>query len=237
MFAGFDGDHLCIASNVFEYGKPQLEGLRFIRLRLSDLKPSSDTKIQGVTQENPGSIVWLPREKSTWVVRGHLWNQHTEAGQLTGQALKGENAVSKGAIPLGGTRLLAFYGRYEDGTIIGYADGQERELKLKCVPHPYGKSTDPMYAGAICTTQSDELPEHGGDKVRTSEFLLLKTDGPSIVWKHPMNFLAVTDGDEMRSGIQAECPLVYRDGSRLLIVAPTTKPELVVYDLPLEPGA
>ena len=233
MFAGFDGDQLCMASDVFEYGKPELEGLRFIRLRLSDLKPSSDTKISGLTQENPGSIVWLPREKATWVVRGHVWNQHTEAGQLTGQELEHDNAISEGAIPLGETRLLAFYGRYADGSVISYADRHERELKLQCAPHPYGTSTDPAYAGAICTTQRDILPEAGGDKIMTSEFLLLKTDGPTVVWRHPMNFLTVADGNEMDTGIQAGNPLLYRAGSKLLIVAPTKSPELAVYEVPL----
>lgn len=233
MFAGFDGDQLCMASDVFEYGKPELEGLRFIRLRLSDLKPSSDTKISGLTQENPGSIVWLPREKATWVVRGHVWNQHTEAGQLTGQELEHDNAISEGAIPLGETRLLAFYGRYADGSVISYSDLHERELKLQCAPHPYGTSTDPAYAGAICTTQRDILPEAGGDKIMTSEFLLLKTDGPTIVWRHPMNFLTVADGNEMDTGIQAGNPLLYRAGSKLLIVAPTKSPELAVYEVPL----
>jgi len=233
MFAGFDGDQLCMASDVFEYGKPELEGLRFIRLRLSDLKPSSDTKISGLTQENPGSIVWLPREKATWVVRGHVWNQHTEAGRLTGQELEHENAISEGAIPLGEMRLLAFYGRYADGSVISYTDRHERELKLQCTPHPYGTSTDPAYAGAICTTQRDILPEAGGDKIMTSEFLLLKTDGPTIVWRHPMNFLTVADGNEMDTGIQAGNPLLYRVGPKLLIVAPTQRPELAVYEVPL----
>jgi len=233
MFAGFDGDQLCFASNSYETAKPNLEGLRFIRLRLSDFKPSSDAKIDGLPQEHPGSIVWLPKQKVTWVVRGVVWNQHTEAGQLTGQELEHDNATSEGAIPLGETRLLAFYGRYADGSVISYADRHERELKLQCAPHPYGTSTDPAYAGAICTTQRDILPEAGGDKIMTSEFLLLKTDGPTIVWRHPMNFLGVADGNEMNTGVQNGTPLLYRAGSKLLIVAPTKKPELAVYEVPL----
>jgi hypothetical protein len=234
MFAGFDGDQLCMASDVFEYGKPELEGLRFIRLRLSDLKPSSDTKISGLTQENPSSIVWLPREKATWVVRGHVWNQHTEAGQLTGQELEHDNAISEGAIPQGETRLLAFYGRYADGSVISYSDRHERELKLQCAPRPYGTSTDPAYAGAICTTQRDILPEAGGDKIMTSEFLLLKIDGPTIVWRQKMNWLDVrNDAHEIDGGYQKGDPLIYRAGSKLLIVAPTKSPELAVYEVPL----
>jgi len=41
MFAGFDQGQLCMASNLFVDGKPELEGLRFIRLGIPDLKPSS----------------------------------------------------------------------------------------------------------------------------------------------------------------------------------------------------
>lgn len=231
MFAGFDGNQLCVASDVFEYGKPELEGLRFIRLRLSDLKPSSDTKIRGLTQENPGSIVWLPRERVTWIVRGHIWTQYTEEGHPTGQELEHLNAISEGAIPRGETKLLSFYGRYEDGSIISYSDHHERELKLQCVPHPYGISSDRAYASAICTTQRDILPEAGGGKIVTSEFLLLKVDGPTIVWRHPMNFLTVADGNDMDAGIQKGDPQLYYTGSKLLIVAPSKAAELNVYEV------
>lgn len=231
MFAGFDQDQLCMASDVFKYGKPNLEGLRFIRLRVSDLKPGSDTKISGVTQENPGSIVWLPREKTSWVVHGHVWKQYTEAGQMTGQELEHENAISQGAIPLGGTKLLAFYGSYADGSVVSYADHRSSELKLKCVPHPYGTSTDPAYAGAICTTQRDILPEAGGDKIVTSEFVLLKSDEPKVAWRHPMDFLSVADSNENDTGVQRGYPLLYKAGSKLLIVAPSKAPTLTVYEI------
>jgi len=231
MFAGFDQGQLCMASNVFEYGKPELEGLRFIRLGISDLKPSSDIKISGVAQENPGSIVWLPREKTTWVVRGSVWKQYTEAGELTGQKLEHENAVSEGAIPLGSTKLLAFYGRYADGSVVSYADHRSSELKMQCAPHPYESSTDLAYAGALCTTQRDILPEAGGDKIVTSEFLLLKADGPTIAWRHPMAGLSVADSNEPDTGFQRGDPLLYRAGSKLLIVAPSKAPSLTVYEI------
>jgi hypothetical protein len=230
MFAGFDQDQLCMASNVFEYGKPNLEGLRFIRLRASDLKTGSDTKISGVTQQNPGSIVWLPREKTTWVVHGPAWKQYTESGQMTGQELEHGNAISQGAIPLGGTKLLAFYGAYADGSVVSYADHRSAELKLKCVPHPYGTSTDPAYAGGICTTQRDILPEAGGDKIVTSELLLLKSE-PKVAWRHPMDFLSVADSNENDTGVQRGYPLLYRVGSKLLIVAPSKSPSLTVYEI------
>ena len=233
MFAGFDQGQLCMASNLFVDGKPELEGLRFIRLVIPDLKRSSDTKISGVTQRSPGdSIVWLPREKTTWVVNNYdVWKQYTEAGKTTGQELEHENAISQGAIPLGGTKLLAFYGSYADGSVVSYADHRSSELKLKCVPHPYGTSTDPAYAGAICTTQRDILPEAGGDKIVTSEFLLLKSDEPKVAWRHPMDFLSVADSNENDTGFQKGYPLLYRAGSKLLIVAPSKAPALTVYEI------
>jgi hypothetical protein len=231
IFAGFDGDQLCIASNVYKYAKPDVNGLRFIRLNLSDLKLSSDIKINGVTQENPGSIVWLPEERKTWVVHGVTWKQYTEAGQLTGQTLEHLNAISEGAIPHGETRLLAFYGKYADGSVVGYDDHRSTELKLQCSPHPYGISNDPEYAGAICTTQRDILPEAGGDKIITSEFLLLKAGGPTVVWRQKMNWLDVSDGREFNGGFQKGDPLIYHAESKLLIVAPSKAPILSVYEI------
>lgn len=237
LFAGFDGNQLCLVSNYYQYGKPEVNGLRFIRLGASDLKATSDTKIAGVTQDTSTSIVWQPLEKATWVYRptvGDLWEQYTESGDKTGQELAHHNATGEGVVPLGDAKLLAFYGRYADGSVISYADRHERELKLQCSPHPYGTSTDPAYAGAICTTQRDILPEAGGDKIMTSEFLLLKADGPTIVWRQKMNWLDVRNDDhETDGGYQKGDPLIYRAGSKLLIVAPTKKPELAVYEVPL----
>ena len=233
MFAGFDQNQLCLASNSFELGRPNLEGLRFIRLQVADLKPGSETKINGVTQRSPGdSIVWLPREKTTWVVNNYdVWKQYTEAGQMTGQELEHENATSQGAIPLGRTKLLAFYGNYADGSVVSYVDHRSSELKLRCVPHPYGTSTDSEYAGAVCTTQRDILPEAGGDKIITSEFLLLKSDEPKVAWRHPMDFLSVANGNERDTGIQMGYPLLYRAGSKLLIVTPSKASALTVYEI------
>lgn len=236
LFAGFDGNKLCLASNYYQYGKPEVNGLRFIRLGASDLKVTSDTKIAGVTQDTSTSIVWQPLEKTTWIYRptvGDLWEEFTESGERTGQELAHQNALGEGAVPLGDAKLLAFYGRYADGTVISYADRHERELKLQCAPHPYGTSTDSAYTGAICTTQRDILPEAGGDKTVTSEFLLLKTDGPTIVWRHPLSFMDVADSNEHDTGVQRGDPLLYRTGRKLLIVAPTKKPELAVYEVPL----
>ena len=113
MFAGFDGDQLCLGSNYYQYGKPELSGLRFIRLRVSDLKPGSETKIAGVTQDTSTGIVWQPLEKTTWVNRptvGGEWEQYTETGEKTGNVLNHQSGMSNGAVALGDGKLVAFYG-------------------------------------------------------------------------------------------------------------------------------
>jgi hypothetical protein len=46
-----------------------------------------------------------------------------------------------------------------------------------------------------------------------------------------MDFLDVADGNEPDTGVQRGEPLLYRAGSKLLILAPTKKPELAVYEI------
>jgi hypothetical protein len=235
MFAGFDGDQLCFGSNYFQSGKPEVDGLHFIRLDASDLKTTSDTKITGVTQDTSTPIVWQPLAKTTWVNRpteGDLWEQYTESGEKTGQMLKHQNGLSNGAVALGDGKLVAFFGNMiAKGSVVSYADHRQEELELPCAAHLYGHSSDPAYVGGLCTTEKDVLPEAWGKKVLSSQFMLIKADGPKIVWHHDMDFLDVADGNEMDTGVQNGAPLLYRAGSKLLIVAPTKKPELAVYEI------
>jgi hypothetical protein len=235
MFAGFDGDQICLASNYYEYKKPEVNGLRFIRLNASDLKPTSDTKMLGVTQNTSTSIVWQPVEKTTWInppsLAADRWVQYTEAGQKTGQELEHRNGINAGAISLGEKKLLVFYGRWADGVAVSYDDHHTSELKLECSPNFYGTSNDPEYAGAICTTSPDRESEFGGDKILTSEFLLLNTKVPAVVWQQKMNGISVREGRSLDGGFQNGDPLIYRAGSKLLIVAPSKAPALTVYEI------
>jgi hypothetical protein len=191
-FVGFDGDELGIASNEYQYGKPDTYGLRFIRLGLSDLKPASDRKIQGIVQHTSEEILWNPETETTWVKQhakgADIWKEYTELGQSTGEELQHRNDVSYGAIVLGRGKLLAFYGNMvAKGKVLRYGNHQTRELELGCVPRSYGVSNDPEYAGAICTTNPDRELEHGGNKTLSSEFLLLKTVGPAVIWRENMS--------------------------------------------------
>lgn len=234
LFAGFDGDQLSIGSNYYQYGKPEVSGLRFIRLRVSDLKSASDTKIAGVTQDTSSSIVWQSLENTTWINRptvGGEWEQYTEAGEKTGNVLKHESGMSNGSVALGAGKLVAFYGNMiAKGSVVSYADHHEKELELPCAAHQYGRSSDPAYVGGICTTEKDVLPEALGKKRLSSQFILIKADSPEIAWHHDMDLLDVVDGNEPDTGVQNGAPLLYLAGPKLLIVAPSKAPALTVYE-------
>ncbi len=237
MFAGFDGDQLCIASSSYGSHKPNADGLRFIRLGILDLKPVSDTRAIGVSPEASEAIIWLPSVRKTWVnpptsLASDIWTEYTESGEKTGNVLTHRQGVSNGAVALGDGKLVAFYGNMiAKGAVVSYADHREEELELPCAAHKYGRSCDPAYVGGLCTTEKDVLPEAWGNKVLSSQFMLIKADGPKIVWHHDMDFLDVADGNEPDTGVQRGEPLLYQAGSKLLIVAPTKKPELAVYEI------
>jgi hypothetical protein len=227
MFAGFDGN------NILAFASVKGDRLRFIRLNASDLKTATDTL--GPGQPNFQSIVWSPKDRITWLPTiSEDWQEYTERGQKTGEQF-GSHAqyrIGHGAALAGNSTFLAYFGNLSDaGSIVSFSGGQPSELTLPCVPRPYSSGDVAGYAGALCTTSPDREPEHGGDKILSSEFLLLKAGGPTVVWKHPMDFLAVADSDDPDTGVQWGDPLLYRDGSKLLIVAPTKKPELAVYEI------
>lgn len=231
LFAGFDEDGLLSFSSA-PSGK-----LRFVRMGLSDFKIASD--VTGPKQLNAEETVWSPRSRTTWVqlpVPSGAWREYREDGAPTGAELDFQfmHGADNGAQVLGPGKLLAFYGNFSDqGAVAVYSSGHTGNLGLKCVPHRYSSGDLTDYVGALCTTSPDREPEHGGNKILSSEFLLLKTDGVTVVWRHPMTFLGVADSNEPDSGFQWGNPLLYRAGSKLLIVAPTKSPELAVYEVPL----
>ncbi|HEV2351165.1 MAG TPA: hypothetical protein VG028_15090 [Terriglobia bacterium] len=236
QFGGFDShDRLAFAS-------VKSDRLRFIRINPTDLDPVSDASMSGPEVLEPFSlsIVWSPSAKLTWIssvsMRGDLWQEYGEGGHATGQVSGYRREISNGAVALGEGKLLAFYGNMiAKGSVVRYSDHKEEELKLTCVPSSYGISNDPQYAGAICATMTD-LAEPAQNRTVTSDFLLLRTKGPTVVWRHKMDFVGVANGNEPHSGGQKGNPLIYRAGSKLLIMAPTRRPELAVYEVPLEEG-
>ena len=237
MFAGFDHDKLCMASSSYGSNNPNEDGLRFIRLGISDLKPVSDTRAIGVSPESSEPIIWLPSIQRTWVnppksLASDIWTEYTESGQKTGHVLTHRPGVSNGAIAVGDGKLVAFYGNMiAKGSVVSYADHHEEELELPCAAHQYGRSSDSAYMGGICTTEKDVLPEAWGKKTLSSQFMLIKADGPEVAWHHDMDFLGVSNGNEPDAGFQKGDPLIYRSGSKLLIVAPSKAPALTVYEI------
>ena len=229
LFGGFDENGLLSFASI------RGRNLRFVRMSPSSFQIASE-----VTGPKPnfynGSIVWSPKSRTTWVqlrVPYGAWQEYHEDGSPTGAELDflfthgGDN----GATVLGAGRLLAFYGDFSaQGAVAVYNDGHTGELKLTCVPQGYSSGDVPGYVGAICTTKPDLEPEHGGNKILSSEFLLLKADGPAIAWRHPMLPLSVADSNDMDTGRQWGDPLLYRAGSKLLIVAPSKAPALTVYE-------
>jgi hypothetical protein len=229
LFAGFD------ESGLLSFASSRADKLRFIRMNLSDFKIASD--VTGPEQQLDGRIVWSPKSRVAWLEsRGDVWREYHEDGSPTGKEARyeGKYSVVSAASTVGAGKLIAFYGNMIDkGAILGYSDDHASELELACVPHPYSSGEVADYAGAICTTSPDREPEHGGNKILTSEFLLLKADGVAVVWRHPMDFLSVADSNDPDTGVQWGDPLIYSSGKKVSIIAPTKSPELAVYEVAL----
>lgn len=229
LFAGFDD------SGLLSFASSRTGRLRFLRMNLSDFKTMSE--VLGPKELNyQGGYAWSPNDHTVWVPSNFtLWQQFTEEGRSTGEKFSSQSRKSVttfGAVPFGGSDLLAFFGNLIDsGGLASYKNHHLSELDLACVPRPYSSGEVPDYAGAICTTSPDREPEHGGDKILSSEFLLLNADGPTIAWRHPMDFLSVADSNDPDTGIQRGDPLLYRTGSKLVIVAPSKAPALTVYEI------
>jgi catabolite regulation protein CreA len=109
------------------------------------------------------------------------------------------------------------------------------DLNLPCAPLQYGISNDPEYAGVDCFVSHATRKELW--KESSSEFLLLKTDGPSVVWRgNDISLVDIAETDKRgHEYYQKDNPLIYRDGSKIYVVAVSKGPELKVYVVPL-PG-
>jgi hypothetical protein len=226
QFAGFDGeDHLSFSS--INRDKP-----RFVHISAMDFKPLSDTRASAITKTVFNYVTWNPVAGLFWLPDG-AGNvlQFNEEGHPTGEELKTDvHQLDQGAIALGQGGVTAFYSMVSRGAVASYADHKSRVLELPCSPRPYGVSNDRAYVGAICITQPDRLPEAGGLRVLTSEFLLIRTDGPQIVWRHTMSALGAGDNDyfEWASAV------IENGGKNITVVVPTKSPELAVYHVEVQ---
>ncbi len=229
LFAGFDK-----AGNL-SFTFDRKEGMRFVRIAPVNLKVVSNRLAVGLHQARSQEIVWFPVAGRTWTFSGwtHTWEEYSEDGTPTGQALryKGE---PNAAVVLGDGVLLAYFGMWQKGMALSYHKGQQGRLPLACAPYQYGTSNDPEYAGAFC--QASREQRGGWDKTISSEFLLLKTDGPSVVWREKdISFIDEAEIDKHKHWeyYQKGNPLIYRDGKRIYVVAISNAPELKVYVVPV----
>jgi hypothetical protein len=226
QFAGFDGDgRLSFAS--INGDKP-----RFVRVSSSDFKIVSEVRATEIERTAFQYVTWNPVAERFWVPKGGgEVLQYTERGQATGEVVKPEmHELDQGAISLGETGVVAFYGQISKGAVASYIDQKTQALELPCAPRPYGVSNDHEYVGAICITQPDRLPEAGGMRVMTSEFLLIRVNGPRIDWRQNMNELGAGDNEQF----EWASPVIEHGEDRVWVVAPTQKPELAVYEVPVQ---
>lgn len=236
-FAGFDNN------GFLSFASDSTEGLRFIRVEKANLQAISNTTANSVHQERSQSIVWSPGLKRTWVFKPSAtgsseWLEYTEEGRETGQKLIVQEGGPNGAAVTGENRLLAFFGNMSDaGTLVGYDNHRTTELKMRCLPHKYGVSDDRQYIGAICTTSPNREPERGGNKIVTSDFLLLSTKIPRVVWRHEMNYADLTEnGRDEKWFHQVGAATILQSGGKAWIVAPSKSPDLSVFQVPLTEG-
>lgn len=227
VFAGFDSkNRLSLMS--FNKDVP-----RFVRVSTADFKVVSDTRASSLTRAVYSSyLAWNPEVSRFWLSHeGGDVLQYSEDGQPTGEQLTTDiHQLNVGAIPLGESGVIAFYAMVSRGAVASYVNHKSHALEVSCSPRPYGVSDDQAYVGAICITQPDRLPEAGGDRVLTSDFLLIRTDGPQVVWREKMSALGAGSNEYFG---WASAVIEHRD-KRVWVVAPTRKPELAVYEVPLE---
>jgi hypothetical protein len=225
-FDGFDGDNR-LSFMSFSRDVP-----RFVRVSAADFNVVSDTRTSSLTKAVYSDyLAWDPIIDRFWLPNsGGNVIQHNENGQATGEELRTDiHQLDVGAIPLGQSGIIAFYAMVSRGAVASYNNQKSQSLELPCSPRPYGVSNDHAFAGAICITQPGGLPEAGGDRVLSSEFLLIRTDGPQVVWRQEMSAIGAGDKDSFG---WASAVIGHGD-NKVWVVAPTKLPELVVYEVPM----
>ncbi|MDR3736520.1 MAG: hypothetical protein P4L10_13420 [Acidobacteriaceae bacterium] len=226
-FYGFDNDgYLCFRSST----SGRQHNPRFLRINAEDFKLVSDTTASALKKATWPLLNWNPNTKRFWMELDV--KQYQESGEPTGVALpKVMPEQDQGAYGLEGDDLLAFYAMPSKGTVVRYASQQNHSLELPCSPSPYGISNDHRYVGAICVTQQGGLPEAGGGRVLTSEFLLIQSDGPTVLWRHP----AITLGAGDRGYFRWASSVIEPSGGKIRVIIPTKSAALLVYEIDATP--
>lgn len=221
-FYGFDAENnLCFQSSTSTVP-------RFVRVSSSDFKIVTDTSASLLGKKIWTIMNWDTKTKRFWLENDE--KQYQEDGKPSGEELSTLiPELNKGAYSLANGGLLGFYAMVSKGAVVRYEAHRNQTLELPCSPSPYGISSNGEYAGAVCITQPGGLPEAGGDRVLTSEFLLIKSSGPTIVWREKLARLGAGDQGYYRwssSSIEA-------DGEKTWVVTPMKSPELAASEIVL----
>lgn len=228
QFAGFDAEDRLSFSSI-NRDKP-----RFVHVSTADFKIVSDTRASAITRTAFDYVTWNPVAGRFWLPDGGgNVLQFNEEGQPTGEELKTDvHQLDQGAIALGQSGVIAFYAMVSRGAVASYTNHKSQVLELPCSPRPYGASNDHAYVGAICITQPDHLPEAGGLRVLTSDFFLIRADGPQVVWQQPMSALGAGDNEHF----EWASAVIEHGDKNIRLVVPTRSPELKVYEVALPRG-
>jgi hypothetical protein len=219
-FYGFDAENnLCFQSSTAT--EP-----RFVRANSSDLKVVSDTEASFLGKKIWTIMNWDTKTRRFWLENDE--KQYQENGKPSGEELSTLiTELNKGAYSLDNGGLLGFYAMVSKGAVVRYEAHRNQTLELPCSPSPYGISSNGEYAGAVCITQPGGLPEAGGDRVLTSEFLLIKSSGPTIVWREKLARLGAGDQGYYRWASSS----IETDLEKTLVVTPMKSPDLAVYEI------
>jgi len=208
----------------------QRPGVRLLRLDPGNLSLVSNQIIPELIERGIEDLLWDPTSGKIWIrENSSRWREYSESGQATGNEVDNKHYVSDGAIQIAGDGIVAFYGNWDRGLALRYRDHKIAELPFDCSPSPDGVSENGQYAGVLCTRRPDKKAEDGGDKILSSEFLLLRTEIPDVIWRQKMEYLDVTEGWEQ--GYQNSVPAIFNSGSKLWVIAPSKPAQLVVHEI------
>ena len=225
-FAGFD------ARNQISFESVYRDQPRFVRLNPGNFSQSSDVTASHLKQKVFSYVAWNPKTQRFWLPTEDIVGsrEYTEQGDPTGEVLqlKGRQ-LEQGGIALGQLEAVAFFGQLAKGAIVSHRGHQDRQIQLPCVPSPLGMNADSEYVAAICVTHPDALPESGGDRVSSSELLVVKTEQPSVVWRQKWILSRITRDNQLQQGV----PVLVRRNERMWIMIPDKSSELTVYEVPL----
>lgn len=177
-------------------------------------------------------MAWNPKTHRFWLPAQDIVGsrEYTEQGDPTGEVLQLQGRqLEQGGIALGQSEAVAFFGQLAKGTVVSRRNHQDHQIQLPCVPSPVGTNTDSEYVGAICVTHPDTLPESGGDRVSSSELLIIKAEEPTIVWRQKLFLPALTSGTQLQQGV----PVTVRRNEKMWIVIPGKSSDVPVHEVTL----